>query len=167
MDATLDISEWDTFLTQLSGRYKNASAYLKLAIETKGRQDVLDHFREQKGPDGPWKPRSAKTQEAYANYASGKWKLPKGSGHMAKYNPSNLLLILSGRLRGSIQPSGQDGGVRVIGPDAVMLYSAVEYSRAHDQGVPGRLPKREFMYLSEKGRESVAEVFLGALMEGL
>ena len=157
MEAILDTSQWDTFLAQLSERYAKAADYLKLAVETKGRADVLDHFRRSEGPTGPWKSRSEKTQQAYARMGQ----------KDAKYNPTNLLLVLTGRLRGSIQPTGSEGGVRVLSKDAVMLYSAVEYSRAHDQGIPGRLPQREFMWLSREGNEAVAEVFLGALMEGL
>jgi hypothetical protein len=164
MEATLDVSGWDIFLSNLSGRYRNASDYLKLAVQTKGRADVLDHFRTSQGPHGAWKPRSPKTQQAYANYKSGRWK---ASGHAGKYDPNNLLLVLTGRLRGSIQPAGKEGGVRVLDKNAVMLYSAVEYSRAHDQGIPGRLPQREFMWLSSEGQEKVAKVFIDSLMEGL
>lgn len=143
MEAILDTSEWDTFLAELSGRYKKAAEYLKLAVETKGRADVLDHFRKAEGPSGPW---------------------PKRKNNA---DPTRALLVLTGRLRGSILPSGSEGGVRILGKDAVMLFSAVEYSRAHDQGIPGRLPKREFMWLSKEGQDSVGKVFLGALMEGL
>jgi phage gpG-like protein len=164
MEATLDVSEWDLFLASLSDKYRNASDYLRLAVETKGRADVLDHFRTSRGPNEAWKPRSWKTQLAYANYKSGRWKT---KGHLAKYDPSNLLLVLTGRLRQSIQPAGKEGGVRVLGKDAVMLYSAVEYSRAHDEGIPGRIPQREFMYLSDQGHENVAKVFMESLMEGL
>jgi hypothetical protein len=167
MEATLDISQWDLFIAELSKRNGKASDYLKLAVETAGRADVLDHFRTSSGPDGRWPARSPKTQEAYANYSSGRWKLPKGSGHAAKYNPNDLLLQLSGRLRQSIQPAGKDGGVKVLDRSSVMLFSAVEYSRAHDQGVPGRLPKREFMYLSPAGSEKVAKIFLESMTEGL
>jgi phage gpG-like protein len=167
-EATLDISAWDIFIAELSVRNSKTSDYLKFAVETKGRQNVDEHFREQSGPNGAWAPRAASTQRAYANYASGKWKLPKGSGHATKYNPSNLLLQLTGRLKTSVQPAGKDGGVRVLDNHSVMLFSAVKYSRAHDLGNPSRgLPQREFMYLNDKGMEKVAEAFLGAFTEGL
>ena len=157
MEAVLDTSQWDLFLTSLSKRFEKASEYLKVAVSTKGRADVLDHFANQSGPSGRWPPRSPKTQADYAR---------RGKTN-AKYNPSNLLLQLTGRLRGSILPAGREGGVKVINKNAVMLFSAVEYSRAHDEGIPGRLPQRQFMWLSSKGNEEVANVFLGAIMDGL
>jgi hypothetical protein len=165
MEAILDVSQWENFIAELGNRNRKASDYLRLAVETKGRADVLDHFRASQGPSGPWPARKPATQQAYANYASGRWRV---AGHASKYNPSNLLLVLSGRLRQSIQPGGREGGVRIIDRTSVLLFSSVEYSRVHDEGYPAKgIPKRTFMWLSDPGKEAVAEVFLGALTEGL
>lgn len=163
--AVLHTEEWDKFLNELGGRVSDSGKYLQAAAATFGFKDIIQHFADEMGPDGPWIPRSANTQARYAAILSGMMKTPAG-GHTAQYNPSNKLLQMTGRLRGSLLPGA--GGIERTGKTEVTLFSNVVYSRAHDQGNPDSgLPQREFMYLSPAGEEAVLNAMMNMIMEGL
>src|SRR3990167_7444245 len=96
---TLDINEWELLTASITGKLRSVSKLLRAVYGTIGYRDIIKHFEDESGPNGPWKPRSESTQKAYARIAAG-FGGPRTN--KAKYNPSNKILQLSGDLRKSI-----------------------------------------------------------------
>jgi len=137
-ELVLDAKEWDEFFRKLKGNTAKAAKFLKVAASTEGFRDIVDHFDKESGPGGGWK----------------ELKVPR----------SGKILQLTGRLRQSILP--ESGGVREAGDQAVIMYSNVIYGRTHDQGDPGRnIPQREFMWLSGKAQQAMANMVRSLLLE--
>lgn len=104
-------------------------------------QDVISHFEKEQGSGGGWKAWS----KIYAE-------------HMAKRGKGgNKILQDSGRLRQSFQ-----AGQWRKKPGAVEWYNPAKtkggfpYAAAHDEGGP-KLPKRDFMWLSNTAMKKIAE----------
>jgi len=160
----LDVSAWDQFLGRLSGNVRKATEILKVACSTIGFADIIGHFDDESGPDGPWPKRSANTDRIYDLIGSGKLRAPRG-GRAGSYSSSNKLLQLTGKLRQTLNPGR--GGVRVVGTAAVKMLAGTNYSRKHDEGDPSSyLPKREFMWLSGKGQQLMANFVRDKFLEG-
>lgn len=159
----LDATSWETFLKALSGKMDKSDQYLRAAAGTVGFKDIIEHFAEEKGPNGAWPIRSPSTKERYARILSGMSKPPAGTARGA-FDPSNKLLQLTGLLRQSLMPG--KGGIRSGGKNAVVMFTNVVYARTHDEG-RGPIPQREFMYLSEGGQQRMVDVLLGMITEGL
>lgn len=105
-------------------------------------RDVITHFREEEGPDGPW----AAWSEAY------------DARMRARGRGGNKILQDSGHLRQAFQPSS----VRSAKEGLVWFNNATTragfpYAFAHDEG-GGQLPQREFMWLSDAAMDKIAEV---------
>lgn len=149
----IDLSEWRRMLAALKGKGERAQEILIAVFGTFGFKDIEDHFRNEEGPDGPWKRRAPSTQAMYAAIASGRRKAPLGIPPAA-FNPSNKILQMQGFLRKSILPAN----FRKVGRDAVMLFSTVRWSKAHDEGSgKRRLPQRKFMWMSDDAMRDMAE----------
>jgi phage gpG-like protein len=111
-------------------------------------QDVNAHFKNEEGPDGPWKPWS----DAYAEHMK---EIGKGG---------NNLLQDTGRLRNSFFPSNYrrvSNGFIWYNPARVGKFP---YAYAHNEGGP-KLPKRSFMWLSEETKEKIASLTLQFILE--
>lgn len=113
-------------------------------------KDVMTHFEDEKGPDGRWKAWS----KSYANHMR---SIGKGN---------NKILQDSGRLRQSFLPSNFKAQ-----SDGILFYNKAKvdgfpYAAAHDQGGK-KLPQRKFMWLSDKGMNSVVKAVESWLMDGV
>ena len=125
---------------------------------TYGFADVDTHFREEIGPEGPWEPRSQRTQEAYAAISAGLRKTPRGAS-TADFNPTNKLLQMTGRLKTSINPKG----IRNI-PGGIEIFSNVQYSRVHQKGSKRGIPKRDFLWLTERAKDKMLDLMWKIVM---
>lgn len=115
--------------------------------------DVNEHFKEEKGSDGPW----AKWSKAYMDKMQSEDKA------------GNKILQDSGRLRQNFKPTdvkfSQNGFLWFN--DAKTKIGSFPYAWAHEEG-DGKLPKREFMWLSDKAMEKISVQTLQFLIdEGL
>lgn len=102
-------------------------------------QDYIDHFDKERGPEGEWKPWSA----AYTRHMR---KIGKGG---------NRILQDTGRLRQSFVPSNyRTGRGRVEWFNPAKTKGGFPYAAAHNEGGP-QLPRREFMWLSDKALKQI------------
>lgn len=154
-----DDSQWKAFLTGLQNKINKADKLLEVAFMTHGFADIIDHFRAESGPDTIWPERAESTQIAYQKISSGQWQAPRGAAAGA-YDPGNLLLQLTGKLRKSLLRNPQ--AIKKIGKDAIKVFSNVEYSGRHDRGEG--VPKREFMWLSDRAKERMAVTILDLML---
>ena len=88
----LDDRRWRRLLNNIGEKVKNPYPLLRLGANTFGFQDIIDHFRQEKGPEGRWPRRKPSTQRAY------KIRGKKD----ARYSPTNRLLQLTVNLRKSL-----------------------------------------------------------------
>lgn len=160
--ARFDDLEWRAFFGQFKKGFDWASL-LKVAMNTAGIADIVDHFKNEESPDGKWQHRAYQTEYRYAKIFDGDWKLPRGASR-AQFNPSNKVLHHTNRLRGSILPAN----VKKLNATSIMVFSNVDYSGIHDNGGPFKafgkysatMPKREFMWLSDKAQSRIAEIVM-------
>lgn len=105
-------------------------------------QDVMDHFRMQEGSLGKWKAWSKAYRERMERIGKG----------------GNRLLQDNGRLRQTFTPTRwrtKVEGVEWYNP--AKTAKGFPYAAAHDVGGP-KLPKRDFMWLSQKAFSRVADL---------
>lgn len=159
VNISIDRTAWNFLLNQIDRKAKGTEPLLRAAFGTFGFRDVIQHFTEEQGDDGPWPKRSAWTQQYYANVMSGKWRPPKAVPRAA-FNPSNKLLVLQGHLRKSIIPAN----LRRVDKNAVMLVSNVGYSGKHDRGEG--VPRRAFMWLSDGAQRDIGEMVINMWVTG-
>lgn len=113
-------------------------------------QDVISHFEKQMGSEGKWKKWSDLYRERMAR---------KGMS-------SNKILQYNGKLRQSFMPTNWR-----LDKDAVMWFnpaktkSGFAYAAAHDQGW-SPLPKRDFMWLSDKSLQRIASISAAYMLRG-
>jgi phage gpG-like protein len=141
--ATIEAGQWTSFLNGVSKNIKDPIGLLKAAFMTAGFADIINHFKNESGPTGRWKPRSATTQAQYALRARTD----------SRYSPSNKLLQLTGNLRKSILPNN----TKRVGTAAIQIFANAEYSGKHDMGTDN-MPQREFMWFSNEAKERMAQV---------
>jgi phage gpG-like protein len=114
-------------------------------------QDIMAHFSEQRGSQGSWK----KWSSVYKAHMQ---KIGKGG---------NRILQDTGRLRGSFTPNNYK-----INSDAIVWFNPARtangfpYALAHDEGGP-KLPKRDYMWLSDTAKEKIETLTLKFLEDGL
>lgn len=110
-------------------------------------QDVLDHFKNEQGSEGKWAPWSS-------SYDARMKAIGKGG---------NNILQDTGRLRNSFTP-GQwrktSQGIEWYNP--AKTKDGFPYAYAHDEGGP-KLPKRDFMWLSDSAMNKISEATLAFL----
>lgn len=115
-------------------------------------QDVIGHFEQQMGSEGPWKAWST----AYADHMR---EIGKGG---------NRILVDSGRLRSSFLPTNfraAPGGIQWYNP--AKTKDGFPYAFAHDNDTKprSRLPRRDFMWLSRGAQERIAEITIRWILE--
>jgi len=153
VDVAVDLSEWSSYLKSVDSNLSKVTQHLKAAANTIGFRDIVGHFDDEMGPDGGWEPRSQKTNEAY----------DKRGG---AYRSSNKLLQLTGNLRKSIVPGS--GKSKIIGQGSVEMFAGTIYSKTHDEGDSTRnIPKREFMWISPKSQQDIANYLIEKISGGL
>lgn len=112
-------------------------------------QDVISHFNDQKGEDGPW----PKWSDVYTKHMQA-----TGKG-------GNRILQDYGRLRQSFQPSNfREASGGILWFNNAKTAQGFPYAYAHDEGGP-KLPQRSFMWLSGQALEKVGEQTLKYLEE--
>lgn len=154
-----DDREWRAFLGAILNQAKDMSRILSVAYGTAGIADIKKHFVDEQGPNAPWKPRKASTNERYLKIALGEHKPPKGTSK-AQYNPGNKILQMTGQLRNSILPANW----RRKSATAIEVFSNDIKSGTHDRGDKERnIPARSFMWLSDNAKEKMALIILDKL----
>lgn len=158
-DAELDLTPWLRKLGRMEASLKSRARLLDKAFSVGGLPDLIQHFSKEEGPRGPWPKRKAFTQTWYQNVMTGKWRPPKGVARAA-FNPANKLLQLTGALRKALLIPL----IRTFGPDAIEVVARTSYAGKHDKG-EGGLPRRQFMWLSDKAKRLMAKVVAGMVAE--
>lgn len=114
-------------------------------------RDVIEHFEEEKGPEGRWK----------------KWSKFYKEKMEARGKGGNKVLQDTGRLRNSFKPqkyrATKDGFLWYN--DAKVGKKNFPYAYAHDTGGK-QLPQRQFMWLSDKAMEKIAQIALNFMLDG-
>lgn len=129
-------------IDKMISKIKDGSKLLEASFSIFGFKDIIDHFSNKQGPDGPWKPR-AKTTDAF--YDSFK---PKG------YSSKSPLLQQTGLLRNSTQKS--NGQLKRSGKNQLTLIATANYSGPLDRGSSKKnLPARPFMWLGERAKMNI------------
>jgi hypothetical protein len=111
-------------------------------------KDVMDHYEKEQGSKGSWKPWSKSYKD-----------------HMQKIGRAgNQILQFDGKLRQNFLPTNwksvSDG---IYWFNNAKTKSGYPYAAAHDDG-SGRLPQRDFMWLSDKAIDSMSEQTLMFMM---
>lgn len=148
----LQSGEWTKFLRDLKANASNSYKWLMAGANTYGFRNVIEHFSKEEGPSGKWTKRSSRTQEMYKRL----------SRTNSRYNPNNKLLQLTGNLRKSLL-SGGSQNLKRYGNNAVMMFTNIEYAGKHNYG-KGRIPQREFMWLSDKTQSDILELVLNKVV---
>jgi phage gpG-like protein len=136
---------------------KEVKAFLKSMISKSGKvekqdkqyvgllsaivfKDVITHFEQEKGSKGNWK----------------KWS-PTYQKHMQEIGRAgNKILQFSGRLRQNFKPTDYKTSAKgITWFNDAKTKSGFSYAAAHDSG-GGKLPQRDFMWLSDKGLEQIS-----------
>lgn len=150
-EVVFDDQEVREFLAEVDDRVKDIqdgkSKYIGILSAIVFR-DVIQHFEQEAGPNGGWKP--------WSNVYKEQLKAEGKSG--------NRILQFTGRLRNTIKPSSYR-----TSSDGVVWYNNAKvngfpYAWAHDEG-SGNLPQREFMWLSDKAVEDMSEQTLKFIIE--
>lgn len=159
--ARFDAGQWSTFFALLQKKVSNPSELLRAAFATRGFRAIIEKFRDERGPDGPWPRRSPNTDKAYEDIRAGRRAPPPGFPRGA-FRASNKLLQLTGTLRKSLLPGSLSKQTEILDRNKVLVFSPVPYSGHHDEGDPSRnLPARTFMWLSDSEQEDMSRVILG------
>ena len=119
-------------------RVKNKQNALK-AISNMMRDDVLDHFKQEKDPSGKWKDLKP---------ATWKWKRSKGKTKM---------LQNTGALRRGNIPKNTS--------KEAMVVNAIEYAIKHEKGT-GVVPQRRFLWLSKTSLNRIMNYMASYITRG-
>jgi phage gpG-like protein len=133
-----------TRLKEVKGGVKKYAGLLSVIVF----QDVTSHFKKEEGEKGPWK----------------KWSSSYQKSMEKRGKAGNKILQDTGRLRQNFKPTDfktSAGGITWFN-DAVTS-NGYPYAKGHDEG-DGKLPQREFMWLSEKGRTRIEEQTLAFMI---
>ena len=140
------VNGWDDFTKFLA----TLREYLRNPVKTFGTiklimfQDVMEHFDQQEGPDGPWQPLKIVGLEG-GKLVSFRLKHGK-AGHA-------MILQDTGHLKASIAMASGDKGAEV-GTNLI-------YARTHQYGDDSRhIPQRTFLFLSEGAQQRIMDAFI-------
>jgi len=62
-------------------------------------------------------------------------------------------------MRKAMLPRNVKANIRKVGPAKIEISNAMKYSKIHDEG-KGRIPQREFMWLSDKAQGLMAKAIV-------
>ena len=141
--AEFDDKEVKKFFDQATANLKEIKGGGKKYLATLGSivfRDIVEHFEQQKGPDGTWK--------AWSNiYAEHMRRTGRGG---------NKLLQFNGRLRQNFKPTSvRTSSKGVHWYNDARTKSGFPYAFAHDEGMNDRPPQRQFMWLSDKALDEI------------
>lgn len=127
---TINDEKARTLFTGISKRAADATEANKI-IALKMRQDVLNHFRDEKGSDGAWKDLKPAT-----------WKSKLEHGHTKK-------LQNTGTLRMRNMPEA--------GKDYALVFNDLSYASTHQLGSKN-VPQRDFLWLSKSMLNNIVKL---------
>ncbi len=143
---TFDAQQWEDVINSLQRKFGSVQqlgedpTFMGI-VSTVVFRDIIDHFRNEAGPEAPW-------QEWSSAYRKHMERIGKGG---------NLILQDTGRLRDSFIPQQMNK----ITSDGIVFYNnavtsgGFPYAFAHNEGGE-KLPKREFMWLSNNALSDIA-----------
>jgi len=123
-------------IDKVADKLKKDKKVLFLKWSIFGFKDIQQHFKDQSGSKGKWKPLSPITIE--------RRRKGKGKG-------SAQILQDTGSLRNSLRPGI---GLKDFQRDRIILFTSIKYAKKHDEGLRG-MPKREFMWLSKDAKDQI------------
>lgn len=144
-----EVSEFMAQLLKRTNDVKDGNkAYVGLLSAIVYR-DVMTHFKEEKGSEGRWKTWSPSYQE-----------------HMKKIGRAgNKILQFNGRLRQTFQPTDNKTSSRgITWFNNAKTKSGYPYAWGHQEG-DGKLPKRDFMWLSNSALDEMARQTLAYMIQ--
>jgi len=157
IEVSLNAPEWTRFIDDLRDKSRLQKGLLT-AARIVGFKEVVKHFKEKRNPDGsswpPWSAAYRKQRARLAGRLASKRARKRAATEGRSLVSQERLLELTGNLRKSFSPSnikerhGQ-----------VALFNAANYSGFHDEGTD-RLPRRQFMWISEDGIELAGQIVL-------
>lgn len=152
IDATFEDKEVADFLKTMDKRLKAVKGSEKKFVGLLSAivfRDVQSHFDKEEGSDGPW----------------GSWSVSYFD-HLEKIGrQNNKILQFSGNLRQNFKPGNYKGT-----KDGPMWFNDAQtkegfpYAFAHDTG-GGKLPKRDFMWLSDDAVEDISKQTLQFMLD--
>lgn len=153
-----DDKEVRDFLNNINSKLKNIKdgkkEYTGL-LSSIVYEDVIRHFEDEQGSKGPWKKWSKLYKEQMEKQGKG----------------GNQILQDSGRMRNNMMTSKAWKPSKVKKVSNGFLWfnnaqteSGFPYAAAHDKG-GSKLPKRDFMWLSEKAMNKIEEQTLQFILE--
>ena len=156
----IDTSKFNALMARLSDKTRWRTI-LRTVSSVIAFKEVIQHFRDEKGPEGPWpdwspayKQYRAKLANRLATPSARKRARASGVQPVA----FSKKLVLTGNLRQSFMtpfaPPSTD--------EVSVLSNHQPYSRRHDRGTGG-MPQRQFMWLGNSGLELIAKNFLFSL----
>lgn len=144
-DFEFDDSQWQSLLKKINTKWKDIKDRKTFGalVASVSYQDIIEHFEDETGPDGPWK----KRKEPYKTWIEkqGHTKILQVTGHLRK-----SFVIASPKFR--TDSSG------------VLVFNNTSYAQRHDEGTDG-MPKRSFMWLSKKGLQKLVDQTIKWLAE--
>lgn len=112
-------------------------------------EDIIRHFEDEEGSKGPWKQWSP----SYKKYMDA-----EGKG-------GNQILQDSGKLRNNFKPSKvRKVSAGFLWYNDAKVQGGFPYAYAHNEGGK-QLPKRDFMWLSDKAMDKISEQTLKFMIE--
>lgn len=147
----VDDAELKKFLQNLGKAVKDPTAVNEIvsAFSAIVYRDIAEHFSKESGPTGTWKEWS----KMYARHM-------KRTGYAG-----NKILQFTGRLRQNFRPESRrvtEGSINWF--NDAKTKSGYPYAWGHDNG-DGKLPQREFMWLSDRAFEKMTDVVWDYLIE--
>lgn len=112
-------------------------------------KDIINHFEDESGRDGKWE----------------KWSLSYAIKMKEKGKSGNKILQDSGRLRNTFKPTNfRTTSEGLLWFNNAKTKSGFPYAYAHNEG-EDKLPKREFMWLSDNALNKISEQTLQFMIE--
>lgn len=159
--------------------YANLSKKITSVMSAAVFSDVIDHFKNESGPGGAWKAWS----KSYLDAISGLWiyrtvRDPQGGARVVRMSTHNmkkppppprkpgLKLQVSGKLRNNFLPKNvrsYQGSFQWY--NNAQTKSGYPYAWGHNYG-DGKLPQREFMWLSSQGLDKVGNAIWQGILDG-
>lgn len=168
-EAIFDDQEVNEFLQGMSSRLKyveNGEKKYTGLLSAIVYGDIMDHFEQQKGSDGPWH----KWSKDYAKQRMGSYEKKLAKFERSKSAKKRMpkvpkILQFDGRMRQNFKPT--DVKSTSAGPmwfNDAHTKSGFPYAFAHNEG-GSILPKRDFMWLSDGAMNEIAEQTLQFMLD--
>lgn len=162
MYTEFESEEIKRFLKNLNTKVKTIKTKYVGLLSAIVYKDIIRHFEQQEGSKGPWK----KWSKSYQDAINGKIAFRKSNGRTFAFDPSESgikpprkpgkILQDTGHLRQSFKAkNARISGDGILWFNNAKTKSGFPYAAAHDKG-GDRLPKRDFMWLSDGAMNAVA-----------